>query len=62
MCSTQNSNITIPTFGIRVRSLREALEIDPYQIKNIRLPHIPIWDMIEPTILYDLRVGKKSDV
>ena len=53
---------TIPTFGIRIRSLREDLEIEPCQIENIRLPHIPIWDMMEPTILYGLRAGKKSDV
>ena len=53
---------TIPTFGIRIRSLREDLEIEPYQIENIRLPHIPIWGMMEPTILYILRAGKKSDV
>jgi hypothetical protein len=53
---------TIPTFGIRIRSLREDLEIEPCQIENMRLPHIPIWDMMEPTILYGLRAGKKSDV
>jgi len=38
------------------------LEIDPYQIENIHLPHIPIWDMMEPTSLYGLRAGKKPDV
>jgi len=53
---------TIPTFGFRIRSLREDLEIEPCQIENIRLPHISIWDMMEQTILYGLRAGKKSDV
>jgi len=33
---------TIPTFGIIIRSLREDLDIEPYQIENIRLPHISI--------------------
>jgi len=42
--------------------LREDLEIEPCQIENIRLPHIPIWDMMEPTILYGLRAGKKFNV
>jgi hypothetical protein len=42
--------------------LREDLEINPCQIENIRLSHIPNWDMMEPTIMYGLRAGKKSDV
>jgi len=33
---------TIPTFGIRIQSLREDLEIDPYEIENIRILQIPI--------------------
>jgi len=53
---------TIPNFGIRIRSLREDLEIEPYQIENIRLSRILIRDMMEPTVLYGLRAGKKSDV
>ena len=53
---------TIRTFGIRIRSLREDLEIEPYQIENIRLPHIPIWDMMEPTILNDPRAENKSNI
>ena len=36
---------TIPTFGIKIRSLREDLQINPCQIENIHLPHIPIWDV-----------------
>ena len=47
------------TFLIKIRSLREDLEIEPYQIDYISLP---IWDMMEPTILYGLRAGKNSDI
>jgi len=49
---------TIATFGIRILSLREDLEIDTCQIENIRLPHIPVWDMMEPNNLYGLRGGR----
>ena len=38
------------------------MEIDPYQIENIRLPHIPVWDMMKIIILYDQKQGKKFDV
>ena len=41
--------------------MREVLEINPCQIENIRLSHIPNWDMMEPTILYRFRPVKKSD-
>ena len=49
---------TISTVRILIRSLREYLEIGPYQIENIRLPHIPVSDMMELTSLYDLRAGR----
>jgi len=52
----------VPTFGIRVKSLIDDMNIDINQIATYRLPDIPIWDMNVPTILYDLRVGKKSEV
>jgi len=51
----------IPTFGYIIRSLREVLEINPGQIENIRLSHIPNWDMMEPTIFYGFRPVKKSN-
>ena len=43
----------IPTFGIRVQSLIDDLNINLTRIQTYRLPDIPVWDMKFPTVLYD---------
>jgi ribonuclease HI len=52
----------IPTFGIRVKALIADMDVDLNQIQTYRLPDVPIWDMKVPTVLYDLRMAKKSEV
>ena len=36
--------------------------IDMDGIKTYRIPDNPIWNMVAPTVLFDLKVGKKSDI
>jgi len=54
-------DITISTFGIRIQSLREYLEIDPYQIE-IFAYLISNLGYDGTNNLYGLRPVKKSDV
>ena len=54
--------LAIPTFGIRVQFLIDDMGIDMDGIKTYRIPDNPIWNMVAPTVLFDLKVGKKSDI